>query len=101
MFEEQATRRVHLGLLFSEYVKKHKIDVPADRVDAMIEKLAGAYESPDELRAWYRGNKERMAEIEALVMEEMVSEKILEDAKVTKTKMDYEGVMNPKKDNEG
>lgn len=100
LFEEQAVRRVHLGLLFSEYVKKHKIDVEHSRVEAMIEKLASAYESPDELRSWYKGNKERLAEIEALVMEEMVSEKILEDAKIVKTKMDYDAVMNPKKDNE-
>lgn len=98
LFEEQANRRVHLGLLFSEYVKKHAINVEPSRVDAMIEKLASAYESPDELRSWYKGNKERLAEIEALVMEELVSEKILEDAKVIKTKMDYDTVMNPKKD---
>lgn len=100
LFEEQANRRVHLGLLFSEYVKKHKMDIEPSRVDAMIEKFATAYENPDELRTWYKGNKERLAEIEALVMEEMVSEKILADAKITKTKMDYDAVMNPKKDEE-
>lgn len=100
LFEEQANRRVHLGLLFSEYVKKHNMDVEPARVEAMIEKFASAYETPDELRAWYKGNKERLAEIEALVLEEMVSEKILEDAKIVKIKMDYETVMNPKKDNE-
>ncbi len=100
LFEEQANRRVHLGLLFSEYVKKHNLTVDAARVDAMIEKFASAYESPEELRAWYKGNKERLAEIEALVMEELVSEKILEDAKIVKKKMEYNEVMNPKKDNE-
>jgi trigger factor len=100
LFEEQATRRVHLGLLFSEYVKKHEMMVDKARVDAMIEKLASAYESPDELRAWYHGHKDRLGEIEALVMEEMVAAQILEDAKIVKTKMDYDAVMNPKKDNE-
>ena len=100
LFEEQAKRRVHLGLLFSEYVKKHEMNVEKDRVDTMIEKLASAYESPDELRNWYRGNKERLAEIEALVMEEMVAEKIIEDAKIVKTAMEYDAIMNPKKDND-
>ena len=100
LFEEQASRRVHLGLLFSEYVKKHEMIVEKARVDAMIEKFASAYESPDELRSWYQGNKERLAEIEALVMEEMVSEKILEDATVVQKKTTYDAVMNPKKDNE-
>lgn len=100
LFEEQATRRVHLGLLISEYVKKHEMLVDKARVDDMIEKLASAYEHPDELRAWYKGSKERLGEIEALVMEEMVSEKILEDATIKKASKSYDEVMNPKKTNE-
>lgn len=100
LFEEQAKRRVHLGLLFSEYVKKHSITAETDKVDAMIEKFASAYESPDELRAWYKGSKDHMAEIEALVMEELVADKIASDAKVKYKDMDYDSVMNPKKDTE-
>jgi len=101
LFEEQARRRVQLGLLFSEYVKKHEMMVDKARVDAMIEKLASAYESPDELREWYHGNAERLGEIEALVMESMVADKILEDAQVVQKSMEYDAVMNPKKGNEG
>lgn len=100
LFEEQAKRRVHLGLLFSEYVKKHNIVPDAEKVNAMIDKFASAYEAPEELREWYRGNKEHMAEIEALVMEEMVSDKIAEDAKIKYKNKDYDSVMNPKKDTE-
>ncbi len=98
LFEEQAQRRVHLGLLFSEYVKKHELVAAKERVTAMIDKLATAYENPEELRTWYQSSKERMGEIEALVMEEMVSDKILEDAKVAEKTMKYDDVMNPKKD---
>lgn len=99
LFEEKARHRVHLGLLFAEYVKKHAIIVDKDRVDAMIEKLANAYEDPAELRAWYQDSNERRAEIEALVMEEIVSEKILESAKTTQKVMTYEEVINPEKNN--
>ena len=98
LFVEQATRRVHLGLLFSEYVKKHELLVDKARVDAMIEKFASAYEHPDELRAWYHEDKQRLGEDEALVMEELVAEKILEDAKIINVAMDYDSVMNPKQD---
>jgi trigger factor len=103
LFEEQAKRRVHLGLLFSEYVKKHKITAEKDKVNAMIDKLASAYESPDELRAWYQSNKENWAEMEALVMEDTVADTIAADAKLKYKKMDYDSVMNPKKgtENEG
>ncbi|RUR13350.1 trigger factor [Legionella sp. km772] len=100
LFEEQAKRRVHLGLLFSEYVKKHNITAEKEKVEAMIDKFASAYESPDELRSWYHNSKEHMAEIEALVMEEVVADKIASDAKVSYKKMDYDSVMNPKKGTE-
>jgi trigger factor len=96
LFEDQAKRRVHLGLLFSEYVKKHQIVADKDKVNALIERFASAYENPDELRSWYQNSKEHMAEIEALVMEEMVADKIAEDAKVKYKNKDYDSVMNPK-----
>lgn len=100
LFEEQAKRRVHLGLLFSEYVKKHELTAEKARVDAMIDKFASAYENPDELRNWYKASKERLGEVEALVMEEVVAEKISENAKLVKKNMSYDDVMNPKKDTE-
>ena len=100
LFEDQAKRRVHLGLLFSEYVKKHELSVDEARVNARIEKFAGAYEKPEEVRSWYQGNPERMAEIEGLVMEELVSEKILEDATIVEKTKGYEEIMNPKKPEE-
>ncbi|MBA2650062.1 MAG: trigger factor [Legionella sp.] len=100
LFEEQAKRRVHLGLLFSEYVKKHNIVAERDRVDAIIDKFATAYESPDELRNMYKTNKEHMAEIEALVLEELVAEKIASDATVKYVSKDYDLVMNPQKGTE-
>ncbi|CAM2803151.1 trigger factor [Legionella worsleiensis] len=100
LFEEQAKRRVHLGLLFNEYVKKHKIVADKDKVNAMIDKFASAYEHPDELRAWYQSSKEHLAEVEALVMEDMVADKIAEDAKIEYKNKDYDSVMNPKKGTE-
>ena len=98
LFETQATRRVHLGLLFSEYVKVHELVADKARVDAMIEKFASAYESPEELREWYQDSKERRSEVEALVMEDLVAEKISENAKIIKKETSYDEVMNPKKE---
>ncbi len=97
LFEDKARNRVQLGLLFSEYVQKHGIIVEKTRVDAMIEKMANAYEDPEELRSWYKDSNERRAEIEALVMEEVVSEKIIERAKIVEKKMTYDLVVNPEK----
>lgn len=94
MFESQAVRRVHLGLLFAEYVKKHNMTVDNTRVDAMIEKFASAYEHPEEVRTWYRGNKERLEEVEALVMEELVADKVISTAQVVPEVLNYEQVIN-------
>jgi trigger factor len=99
LFQDKARHRVHLGLLFAEYIKKHNIIVDNDRVDAMIETLANAYEDPAELRAWYQDSKERRAEIEALVMEEIVSEKIIKHIQTTQKVMTYNEVINPEKNN--
>jgi trigger factor len=95
LFEERAIRRVHLGLLFSEYVKKEEIKAEEESITAMIEKAAESYDDPDEVRKWYRDDSKRMAEIEALVIEEKAAEKLVEQAKVLQNKMDYEAVMNP------
>ena len=98
LFETKAKRRVHLGLLFSDYVKKHNIQVDAVRVDAMIEMFATAYEHPEEVRAWYRNSKDRMAEIEALVMEELVADQIALTATIVTEPKSYNEVMHPAAD---
>jgi trigger factor len=97
LFEAQARRRVHMGLLFSEYVKKHEMAVDPVRVDAMIDKHCAAYEDSEGMRAWYHEKPERMAEVEALVMEEQVAEKIVENVTLSKKKISYDEVMNPNK----
>jgi len=98
LFEEQAARRIHLGLLFAEYVKIHDISATKERVDALLDKMSEAYEKPDELRQWYRSSKERLAEIEALVLEEIVADKISQSAKIKKKTQSYDEIMNPKKE---
>lgn len=100
LFEEQAKRRVQLGLVFSEYVKKHNIVVDKDRIDAIIDKMAGAYDEPEELRKHYHSNKKQMEQLKALALEEMVAEKLLESMTVKEKVMDYESVMNPAKEND-
>lgn len=100
LFEEQAKKRVKLGLLFSEFVKKHEIKVDSAQVDAMIDKLASAYEKPESVHSWYKGNKKRLEEIEGLVLEELVADKIVANANIIQLALDYQEVVNPKQDEE-
>lgn len=95
LFLDQAKKRVHLGLLFSEYVKKHDIKVEAGRVDSMIDTLASAFEAPEEFKNYYRTDKKRSAEIETLVLEEMVAERIASEGTVKTVNKGYDEIMNP------
>jgi trigger factor len=93
IFEEQATRRVKLGLLIGEYIKQNDIKVDEQQVKAHIEKMAEAYEKPDDVVRWYYSDKNRMAEIEAVILEQQVVDKILENAKVTEKSVKFDDVV--------
>lgn len=45
-FEEQAKRRVQVGLLLSEVVSHNELKADEDRVKTMIADIASAYEQP-------------------------------------------------------
>ena len=94
MFNEEATRRVQLGLLISEVIKQNKIELDQSLVDSTIEEMAISYEQPDQVRAYYRQNQQARAGIEGMVLEEQVVAHILEQAKVTEKEVSFEDLMN-------
>ena len=94
LFRQEATRRVQLGLLISEVIKKEKIKLNQELVDAAIEEMAVAYEQPDQVRAYYRQNQQARSSIEAMVLEDQVVAHILEQAQVTEKKVSFEDLMN-------
>lgn len=83
LFEEQAKRRVTLGLIVGEIIKQHELKPDAAQVKAHLEAIAAAYEQPSDVVKWYMQDKNRLAEIEAVILEQQVVDKILADAKVT------------------
>ncbi len=89
LFEEQASRRVKLGLIVGEIITKNKLEKDQQRVDDMLESLAASYEDPDSLIEYYRSNQEAMQTIEAAVMEEMIVEWVLDKAKVVDEKLKF------------
>ena len=95
LFEGEAKRRVTLGLLIGEVVKKAEIKVDAERVNAKIEEIAATYEDPQQVRDHYQKNPQMMQGIEALVMEEMVVDWIADQAKVTEVEKGFEEIMKP------
>jgi trigger factor len=88
-FNEGAKRNVLLGLIVSEFVKQKDLRPDSARVQAHITKLATAYENPAEVIKWYTSDKRRLAEIEMMILEEQVIEKLLENVAVTEKEVSY------------
>ncbi len=95
VFEKEAERRVSLGLLLSEIIKQKDIKVDSARVRKMVEDIADAYEKPADVVAMYYADKQRLAGIEALALEEMVTEAVLAEAKVSEKKCTFDEVIKP------
>ena len=74
LFEEQARRRVWLGLLVGEVIRSQGLKVDAERVRRRIERLAESYEQPEDVVSWYYGNREALRPVENLVLEDQVAD---------------------------
>jgi trigger factor len=92
-FNQAAKRNVILGILIGEFVKKHELKADSKRVEAHLTSLAAAYENPSEVVKWYSSDRKRLAEIEMLILEEQLIEKLLENVKVTEKKLNYADLM--------
>ena len=88
-FNIAAKRNVILGLLVSEFVKQNKLTPDAARVQEHIAKLSSAYENPAEVVKWYTQDKRRFAEVEMLILEEQVIEKLLEKLTIKEKALSY------------
>ena len=95
MFSEQAERRVKLGLVLNEYISKEGITADADKVKETIEGFAATYEDPEEVISYYYSNQDQLQQIQAMIVEDLVVEKLLEQGTVTDKASTYEEVLAP------
>jgi trigger factor len=93
LFQSQAERRVRLGLVVAELIKANDLRATPEQIDAHLRELAASYEYPEEVVRWYQSNPERMAEIEAIVLENNVADHIFSQAKVTPKRIDFAELM--------
>ncbi len=97
LMEQQAHRRVALGLILSEIVQEHQLTARSGQVMQMIEELAQSYEDPDSVIAWYRDTPEKMQEITSLALEENVVDWVLGQVRVTDQPTSFEELMGRSK----
>lgn len=95
LFEADAKKRVALGLLIGEVVKQREVKVDDERVRAMIEEMASAYQEPQQVIDWYYSNDEQLSQIKYVVLEEQVVDTILETAQVSEKTCSYQEAIKP------
>ncbi|KAB0550048.1 trigger factor [Pseudomonas argentinensis] len=95
LFEEQAKRRVSLGLIVAEVVKQFDLKPDDARVRELIQEMASAYQEPEQVVAWYYKNDQQLNEVRSVVLEEQVVDTVLQKANVTDKSVSYEEAVKP------
>ena len=93
LFTPQAERRVRLGLVVAELVRANNLQAKPEQLQAHIEEMAQSYEKPSEVVRWYLGDRQRMAEVEAVVVENNVTQFVLGKAKVSDKALAFDDLM--------
>jgi len=93
IFQPQAEKRVRLGLVVGELVRANNLQAQPAQLQAHIEELAQSYEKPSEVVRWYLGDRQRLAEVEAVVVENNVAEFVMNQAKVTDKVLPFDELM--------
>ncbi len=95
MFEDQAKRRVSVGLLVQEVVKTAELEANEDRVRETVEEMASTYQDAQQVIDWYYGNDQILNQIKSLVLEDQVVDHLAASAKVTEKAVPYEEAIQP------
>ncbi len=82
VLKPQAEKRVALGLLMMEIIRKEEIKPDEARVNDRIEKMASSYEDPSQFVEYYKSNQQALAQVQSIVLEEQVVDLLIEKADV-------------------
>lgn len=82
LFLGEAKRRVALGMIMGEVVKNNKMEIDAKRLRDKVNQIAADYDDPDEVVQWYYSNQEQLGQLENVVLEEQITDWVLEQVTV-------------------
>jgi len=96
-FEPEARKRVALGLIVAELVRREGIAAKPEQIRAVVQEYAESYERPEEVVRWYYQSQERLREVESLVLENNVVDWVLSRAKIVDKPVDFDELMGAAK----
>ena len=88
----QAKKRVILGLLIAEVIKKYDIKTDKDKVRRRVEEIVANFPNAEEMANYYQSNKRLMSEIEAAVLEDQVVDRLVKEAQVEEKWFEFEDI---------
>ena len=94
IFQAQAEKRVKLGLTVSELVRAQNLQAKPEQLQAHIEEMAQSYEKPADVVRWYLSDRQRMAEVEAVVVENNVTAYVMSQVKVVDKELPFDALMS-------
>ena len=94
VFEERAAQRVATQLIVREIIRSQGFEADPGRVREVIEKNAQNYEDATAVVNWYYQDKQRLGEVEAVVLEDKVIEWVIENAAVKEVKVPFDELVN-------
>jgi trigger factor len=93
VFRPQAERRVRLGLVVAELVRSNTLQATMEQIKSHVQELASSYEKPADVERWYFSDNQRLAEVEAIVLENNVTEFVMSKAKITDKSVSFDELM--------
>ena len=93
LFEQQARRRVNLGLILGELVRMHNLYPKPEQVRGLVEEQAQSYERPEEVVKWFYAAPERLRDIESAALEDNVVAWALGSVRVAEKTVDFDDLM--------
>jgi trigger factor len=93
IFRPQAEKRVRMGLVVAELVRAHNLSATAEQIKSHIEDLASSYEKPEDVVRWYYQDMNRLGEVEAMVVENNVTQHVLGQVKVKDKSVSFDELM--------
>ena len=94
LIQPEAQKRVRLGLILGELVQAYQLNAKPEQLQDHIQQIASSYDNPAEVVGWYLGDRQRMAEVESMVLESNVTNFVMSKAEVTDKVVYFDELMS-------
>lgn len=92
-FKDQALKNVHIRLLVRAFIEHFGIKTDREQIKAKLSDVMGGHEISDDLLNWYYTEPQRLHQIEALALEDIVTTKLSEKMTISEKEVNFEDLM--------